>query len=93
MSVDTVDDFALLRLGVWGNGEAWACGGVSVFGGWCMRGRGVSGLGVGRIGRGRGWIHERDGGDTELCSGRDDFGVVVEGVDGRRHVVVVWKCW
>ena len=54
MSVDTINDFALFRLGVWGDGEPWACGGVSVFGGWCKRGSGVDGFGVGRIDRGRG---------------------------------------
>ena len=90
--MDAIDDFALLRLGVWGNGESWAYGGMSVFGGWCKRRSGVSGFGVGRIGGGRGWIHERDGGGTELCLGRDDLDAVAEDVDGRRHVVVVWKC-
>ena len=92
MSVDTINDFALLCLGVWGDGEPWACGGVSVFGGWRKRRSGVSGFRVGRIGGGRGWIHERDGGGTELCLGRDDFDAAAEDVDGRRHVVVVWKC-
>ena len=92
MSVDAINDFALLCLGVWGDGEPWACGGMSVFGGWCKRRSGVNGFGVGRIGRGRGWIHERDGGGTELCLGRDDLDAAAEDVDGRRHVVVVWKC-
>ena len=36
-------------------------------------------------------IHERDGGGTELCLGRDDFDGVAEDVDGLGgggHVVV-----
>ena len=82
MSVDTINNFALFRLGVWGDGEPWACGGMSVFGGWCERRSGVSGLGVSGVDRGRGWIHERDGGGTELCLGRDDFDAVAEDVDG-----------
>ena len=47
VSMDTIDDFALFRLGVWGDGESWACGGMSVFNGWCERGSGVNGFGVG----------------------------------------------
>ena len=54
VSVDTINNLALFRLGVWGDGEAWACGSVSVFGGWCERGSGVGRFGVGRVGRGRG---------------------------------------
>ena len=92
MSMDTINDFAFFRLGVWGDGESWACGGMSVFGGWRKRRSGVSGLGVGRIDGGREWVHERDGRGTELCLGRDDLDVAAEDVDGRRHVVVVWKC-
>ena len=80
MAVDTIDDLALFRLGVWGDGESWACGSMSFFGGWCERRGDASGFG---IGRGRGWIHERDGGGTELCLSRDDFDVVAEDVDGR----------
>ena len=86
MSVDTINDFALFCLRVWGDSEPWACGGMSVFGGWCKRGSGVSGFRGGR------WIHERDGGGTELGLGRDDLDAAAEDVDGRRHVVVVWKC-
>ena len=92
MSVDAVDDLALLGLGVWGDGETWARGGVSGLGGWCARGSGVDGFGMSRIGEGGGWIHKRNGGGTELCLGRDDFDVVAEDVDrcgGGRHVVVV----
>ena len=83
MSVDTINDLALLRLGVWGDGEPWVCGGVSVFGVWRKRRSGTSRFGVGRIGRSGGWIHERDGGGTELCLGRDDFDAAAEDVDGR----------
>jgi hypothetical protein len=89
---DTINDFALFCLRVWGNGEPWACGGMSGFGGWCKRRSGVDRFGIGRIGGGRGWIHERDGGGTELCLGRDDFDAAAEDVDGGRHVAVVWKC-
>ena len=84
--VDTVDDLAFFCLGVWGDGEAWACGDMSGFGGRCVRGRGSDGvglgLGIGEVGWSRGWIHERDGGGTELCLGRDDFDAVAEDVDG-----------
>ena len=83
MSVDTINDFALFRLGVWGDGESWACGGMSILDGWCERGSGVNGFRVGGIGRSRGWVHERDGRGTELCLGRDDFDAVAEDVDGR----------
>ena len=93
MSMDTINDFALLRLGVGGDGELWAYRGMSVFGGWCERRSGVSGFGVGGIGRSGGWIHECNGGGTELCLGRDDLDAAAEDVDGRRHVVVVWECW
>ena len=89
VSMDTVDDFAFLGLRVWGDGEAWAHGSVSSFGGWCARGSSADGLRVGREG---GWFHERDGGGTELCLGRDDFDGAAEDVDGLvggRHVVVV----
>ena len=30
--MDAVDDFAFLGLGIWGDGEAWACGSVDGFG-------------------------------------------------------------
>jgi hypothetical protein len=92
MLADTINDFALFCLRVWGDGEPWACGGMSGFGGWCKRRSGVDRFGIGRIGGGRGWIHERDGGGTELCLGRDDFDAAAEDVDGGRHVAVVWKC-
>ena len=95
MSVDAIDDFAFLSLRVWGDGEAWAHGGASSFGGRRTRRSGVDGLGVGGIGNGGRWVHECDGGGTELCSGGDDFGGVAEdggGLGGGRHVVVVWKC-
>ena len=90
MSMDTVDDFALFSLGVQGDGETWARGSVSGFGGRCMRRSGVDWF---RMGREGGWIHERDGGGTELRLGGDDFDAVAEDVDGGRHVAVVWKCW
>ena len=92
VSVDTVNDLAFFGLGVWGDGETWARGSVSGFGSWCARGSGDDGLGMGRISEGGGWIHERDGGGTELCLGRDDFDGVAEDVDGcggRGHVAVV----
>ena len=94
MSVDTVDDLALLGFGVRGDGETWAFGDVSDLRGWRVR-RSDDGLGMGRIGKGGGWIHERDGGGAELCSSRDDFDGVVEDVDGcrrRGHVVMVCRC-
>ena len=94
MSVDTIDDFAFLSFGVGGNGEAWALGGVGDLGGWCVR-RSDDGLGMGRIGKGGGWIHERNGGVAELRLSGDDFDGVAEDVDGSRgrgHVVVVWRC-
>ena len=92
MSVDTVDDFAFLGLGVWGDGESWARGGISGFRGWCARRSSDGRFGMGRIGEGRGRIHERNGGSTELCLGRDDFDGAAEDIDGRRgggHVAVV----
>ena len=94
MSVDTVDDFALLGFGVGGDGETWALGGVSDFGGWRVR-RSVDRLGLGRIGKGGGWIHKRDGGGPKLCLGGDDLDGAAEDVDGgrgERHVVVVGRC-
>ena len=95
MSVDAVDDFALFGFGVGGDSETWALGGVSDFGGRCVR-RSDGGFGMGRIGDGGGWIHECNGGGTKLCLGRDDFDGIAKDVDGcrgRGHVVVVWKCW
>ena len=92
MSKDPIDDFALFGLRVWGDGKSWARGSVSDFGGWCTRGSGGDGLGIGGIGRDGGWIHECDGGGTELRSGGDDFDVVAEDVGGG-HVAVVWKYW
>ena len=97
MSVDTVDDLALFDLRVRGDGEAWTCGGVSSFGGWCARGSGDGGFGlsVGEVSRSGGRIHECNSGGAELCLGRDDLDGVVEDVDGGRgrgHVAVVWKC-
>ena len=83
MSVDTINDFALLCLGVWGDGETWAYGGLSSLGSRCSGRSGDDGFGVGRIDRDGGWVHERDGGGTELCLGRDDLDVVAEDVDGR----------
>ena len=84
MSVDTIDDFALFGLGVWGDGEAWTRRGVSNFGGWRARGSGSGS-----------WIHECDGGVAELCLGGDDFDAVAEdvgGLEGGGHVVVMWGC-
>ena len=97
MLVDTVDDFSFLGLGVWGDGEAWTCGGRGDFGGRCARGSGDGGLGlgVGEMSGSGGRIHESDSGVTELCLGRDDLDGVAEDVDGSgrgRHVVVVWGC-
>ena len=95
MSVNTVDDFAFLGLGVWGDGEAWACGSVGDFGSRRARRGSDGGLWMGRVGKGGGWIHERDSGGTELCLGGDDLDGVAEDVDGSGwggHVVVVWKC-
>ena len=91
VSVDTVDDFAFFGLRVWGDGEAWAYGGVSGFGGRRTRGSGGDrfGLGVGEVSGSRGWVDERDGGGTELCLGRDDLDGAAEDVDWGRHVVVV----
>ena len=90
VSMDAIDDFALFGLGVWGDGETWVYRGMSGFGGRCA---GRKRFGMDGIGGDGGWIHERDGGGTELCLGRDDLDAVAEDVDGRRHVVVVWKCW
>ena len=95
MPMDTVNDFTFLGLGVWGDGETWARGSVSDFGSRRARRGGDDRFGMGRIGKGGGWVHERDGGGTELCLGRDDLDGVAEDVDGRgggRHVVVVWRC-
>ena len=89
--MDTVDDFPLFGFGVGGDGETWALGDVSDFGGWRVR-RGDNGFGMGRMGKGGGWIHERDGRGTELRLSRDDFNGAAEDVDGcrgRGHVVVV----
>jgi hypothetical protein len=97
VSMDTIDDFAFLGLGVWGDGEAWTRGGRGGFGGRCARGSSDDGvgLGIGEMSGSGGWIHESDGGGTELCLGRDDLDGVAEDVDGSgrgRHVVVVWRC-
>ena len=94
MSVDAVDDFALFSLGVWGDGETWACRSVSGFGGWCTRGSGDDrlGLGVSEMSGSGGWVHERNSGGAELCLGGDDLDGAAEDVDGSgwgRHVVVV----
>ena len=96
MPVDAVDDLAFFGLGIWGDGEAWACGSMSNFGSGCTRGSGDDrfGLGVGEVSGSGVWVHERDGRGTELCLGRDDLAGVAEDVDGRggrRHVVVVWR--
>ena len=95
MSMDTVNDFALLGLGVWSDGESWTRGSVGAFGG--RRARGSSddgfGLGVGEMSGSGGWVHECDGGGAELCLGGDDLDSTAEDVDGwGRHVVVVWRC-
>ena len=89
VSMDTVNDFAFLGLGVWRDGEAWARGSGNSFGGWCARGSSDDGL---RIGREGGWFHERNGGGTKLCLRRDDFDGAAEDVDGftgGRHVSVL----
>ena len=93
--MDTVNDFAFLGLRVWGDSETWARGGIDDFGSWRARGSSDDWFRMGRVGKGGGWIHERDGGGTELCLSRDDFDGAAEDVDGRGgrgHVVVVWKC-
>ena len=95
MPVDTVNDLAFLGLGVWGDGETWACGSVGGFGSRRARGSSDDRFGMGRVGKGGGWIHECNGGGTELCLGRDDLDGVAEDVDGcgdSGHVVVVWRC-
>ena len=95
MPVDAVDDLAFFGLGVGSDGEAWACGSARDFGSWRARRGGDDGFGMGRIGKCGGWIHERDGGGTELCLGGDDLDGAAEDVDGcggRGHVVVVWRC-
>jgi hypothetical protein len=89
---DTIDDFALFGLRVWGDGKSWTCGGVSGLRGWCTRGSGGDGFRIGGIDRDGRWIHECDGGGTELCLGRNDFDAVAED-GGGGHVEVVWKCW
>ena len=97
MLADAINDLALLGLGVRGDGEAWACRGVGVFGGWRARGSSGDGfgLGVGEMSGGGGWVHKCDGGGAELCLGRDDLDGAAEDVDGRRggrHVAMVWGC-
>ena len=92
VSKDTIDDFALFGLGVWGDGELRMHRSVSGFGGRCTRGSGGDGFRIGGIGRDGGWIHECDGGGTELRLGRDDFDAVAED-GGGGHVAVVWRCW
>ena len=93
--VDTGHDLAFFGVRVGGDGKVRAFDGrLGRLGGWCMwerDGRWVDfgfGLDVSRDG---GWVHECDGGGTELCLGRDDLDTVAE--DGGRHAVVVWKCW
>ena len=92
VSKDAIDNFAFFSLGVWGDGKTWTCGGVSGFRSRCARGGSGDGFRIGGIGRDGGWIHERDGGGTELCLGRDDFDAIAED-GGGGHVTVVWKCW
>ena len=94
MSVDSIDDFAFLGLGIRGDGEAGACRGVGVFGGWRTRGSSVDGfnLGVGEMSGSGDWIHECDGRGAELCLGRDDLDSAAEDVDGSGwggHIVMV----
>ena len=96
MSVDAVDDLAFFGLGIWSDGETWACGSVSDFGSGCTRRCGDDGLGlsVGEVSGSKGRVHECDGGGAKLCLGRDDLDGVAEDVDGRGgrgHVVVVWR--
>ena len=88
MSVDTIDDLAFLGLGVWGDGETWAYGGMNGFGSRCAGRSSDDWFGMGRIGRGRDRVHECNGGGTEFCSGGNNFDVAAEDVDGSRHVVV-----
>ena len=95
MPMDAVNDFAFFGLRVRGEGEAWARGSVSDFGSRRARGGSDDRFGMSRVGKGGGWIHERDGGGTKLCLGRDDLDGVAEDVDGcggRGHIVVVWRC-
>ena len=89
VSMDTIDDFTLFGVGVWGDGEAWACGSVDGLGGQRARGGSADWFGIGRIDGSRGWFHERDSGGTELCLCRDDLDAAAEDVDRGRHVVVV----
>ena len=82
MVVDAGNNFALLCIGVGGDGEMWAFdGSVDGLGGWCARERDG------------GWIDEGDGGGSEFWSNWLDGGLgVVEGgvgFDRGRHVVVV----
>jgi hypothetical protein len=83
VSVDTVDDFAFFGFRVWSDGESWAYGSVSGFGGWCARGSDGDrfGLGVGEMSGDRSRVDECDGGGTELRLGRDDLDGVAEDVD------------
>ena len=97
MTMDAIDDFAFLGLGVWGDGEAWTCGGRGDFGSRCARGSSDDGFGLGisEVSGSGSWVDERDGGGTEFCLGRDDFDGVAEDVDGcgdGRHIVVVGRC-
>ena len=88
MVVDAGDDFALLRIGVGGDGEMWAFDwGLNGFGGW-------------RVREWDGWrIDEGDGRSGKFRSygvcGNGGLDVVERGVgfDGGRHAEVVWRCW
>ena len=88
MAVNARDNFAFFCVGVGGDGEVWAFDGSRDG----LRGR------CARKWDGR-WVDEGDGGGGELWSDwvRGDGGldVVERGVvfNGRKHVVVVWKCW
>ena len=101
MVVDAGDDFAFLCIRVGGDGEVGAFdGGVNRFGSrWVRRGSGDGVrddagfcLSVGEMGRSGRWVHECDGGGTELGLGRDDFNAVAED-GGVGHAVVLWKYW
>ena len=92
MAMNSIDDLPFFCVGVRGDGESWTCGSVCGLRGRRTKGSGGDGFRIGGIGRDGRWIHECDGGGTELCLGRDDFDAVAED-GGGRHVGVAWKCW
>ena len=88
MMVDAGDDFSFFGIGVGRDGEVWALDwGLDGFRGW--RAREWDGW----------WVDESDGRGGELGSygvcGDGGLDIVEGGVglDGGRHVEVVWRCW